>query len=113
MMSRLSRKRARAVTGLIVPSFAQYSMPVPSGNANSMRPPVITSSIAYSSATRFGYSRLIGVPATVIFRDVDVVMVVEGVQLDVFEGAQPRHTSSFRDGRRAASRSGVRLRTRV
>ena len=50
-----------------MPSFDQYSMPVPSGNAYSMRPPVITSSIAYSSATRFGYCRLIGVPATMIF----------------------------------------------
>jgi len=49
----------------------------------------------------------------VIVRDVDVVVVVEGVQLDVFEGAQPRHTSSVRDCRRAVSRSGVRLRTRV
>jgi hypothetical protein len=41
-------------------------MPVPSGNAYSMRPPDITSSSAYSSATRFGYCRLIGVPATMI-----------------------------------------------
>ena len=54
-MSSASRKRARAVAGLMVPAFAQYSMPVPSGKAYSIRPPDITSSIAYSSATRFGY----------------------------------------------------------
>ena len=66
-MSSPSRKRARAVVGLTVPSFAQYSMPVPSGKAYSIRPPDITSSIAYSSETRFGYWRLIGVPATWIF----------------------------------------------
>ena len=41
----------------------QYSMPVPSGKPNSMRPPDMTSSIAYSSATRLG-TRLIGAPAT-------------------------------------------------
>ena len=66
MMSSDSRKRARAVVGLTVPSLAQYSIPVPSGNAYSIRPPDMTSSIAYSSATRFGYWRLIGVPATMI-----------------------------------------------
>ena len=64
MTSSDSRKRARAVAGLIVPALAQYSMPVPSGKAYSIRPPDMTSSIAYSSATRFGYSRLMGTPAT-------------------------------------------------
>ena len=53
-MSSDSRKRARAVVGLIVALVDQYSIPVPSGKANSIRPPDITSSIAYSSATRFG-----------------------------------------------------------
>jgi hypothetical protein len=40
---------------------------VPSGNANSIRSTPITSSIAYSSASRFGAVRLIGTPATMIF----------------------------------------------
>ena len=47
-----SRKRARAVAGLT--ALAQYSIPVPRGNATRRRPPDITSSIAYSSASRFG-----------------------------------------------------------
>ena len=64
MISRFSRKRARAVVGLSWPAFDQYSMPVPSGKPYSMRPPDITSSIAYSSATRDGHERLIGTPAT-------------------------------------------------
>jgi hypothetical protein len=61
---RFSRKRARAVVGLIWPALDQYSMPVPRGKPNSMRPFDITSSIAYSSATRDGHERLIGTPAT-------------------------------------------------
>ncbi len=55
MISSDSRKRARAVAGLT--ALAQYSMPVPSGNATRRRPPDITSSMAYSSARRFGYSK--------------------------------------------------------
>jgi hypothetical protein len=47
-----SRKRALAVAGLT--EFAQYSIPVPSGMAISSRPPDMTSSMAYSSARRFG-----------------------------------------------------------
>ena len=62
-----SRKRARAVVGLIWPALDQYSMPVPSGKPYSIRPLDITSSIAYSSATRDGHERLIGMPATRIF----------------------------------------------
>ena len=42
-------------------------MPVPSGKPYSIRPLDITSSIAYSSATREGHERLIGTPATRIF----------------------------------------------
>ncbi len=62
MMSSDSRKRARAVAGFT--AFAQYSMPVPSGNATRSRPPDMTSSMAYSSASRFGYSKFGGVPNT-------------------------------------------------
>ena len=65
-MSSPSRKRARAVTGSVRDAFDQYSMPVPSGNPNSIRRPDMTSSIAYSSATRFGVERLSGIPATMI-----------------------------------------------
>jgi hypothetical protein len=54
MISTDSLNRARAVTGLTAVALDQYSMPVPSGKANSMRPPDMTSSIAYSSATRLG-----------------------------------------------------------
>jgi hypothetical protein len=64
---RFSRKRARAVVGLSCPAFDQYSIPVPSGKPYSIRPPDMTSSIAYSSATRDGHDRLIGTPATRIF----------------------------------------------
>ena len=67
MISSASRKRARAVAGLIWPGFDQYSMPVPSGIPYSIRPPDMTSSIAYSSATRAGHDRLIGMPAQRIF----------------------------------------------
>jgi hypothetical protein len=59
-----SRNFSRAVAGLT--GFAQYSMPVPSGNATSSRPFDITSRIAYSSASRFGSIRLGGVPHTQI-----------------------------------------------
>ena len=52
------------MVGLIWPALDQYSMPVPSGKPNSIRPLDITSSIAYSSATREGQERLIGTPAT-------------------------------------------------
>ena len=41
-------------------------MPVPSGKPNSIRPPDMTSSIAYSSATRLGVERFSGMPATMI-----------------------------------------------
>ena len=64
MMSIDSRNRARAVDGFT--ALAQYSMPVPSGNATRSRPPDITSSMAYSSARRFGYSKFGGVPNTLI-----------------------------------------------
>src|SRR5712671_4294117 len=60
-----SRNRLREKLGLI--GLTQYSMPVPSGNAHSSRPPDMTSSIAYSSARRCGYVRAIGVPNTQIF----------------------------------------------
>ena len=64
MTSRPSRKRARDVAGFSWAALDQYSIPVPSGKPNSMRPPDMTSSIAYSSATRLGHDRLIGTPAT-------------------------------------------------
>ena len=51
---------SRAVTGLT--GFDQYSIPVPSGNAISSRPFDITSSIAYSSASRFGSMKFGGTP---------------------------------------------------
>ena len=52
------------VAGFSCAALDQYSMPVPSGKPNSMRPPDMTSSIAYSSATRLGHDRLTGTPAT-------------------------------------------------
>ena len=52
MMSIDSRNLARAVAGLT--ALAQYSMPVPSGKAMRSRPPDMTSSMAYSSASRLG-----------------------------------------------------------
>ena len=64
MISRPSRNRAREDAGLSWAALDQYSMPVPSGKPNSMRPPDITSSIAYSSATRLGHERFGGTPAT-------------------------------------------------
>ena len=64
MILRDSRNLSRAVAGLT--GWAQYSIPVPSGNATSSRPPDSTSSMAYSSARRLGSMRLGGVPHTQI-----------------------------------------------
>jgi hypothetical protein len=68
---------------LIVPAFDQYSMPVPSGKANSIRPPESTSSIAYSSATRFGYARLTGTPATRMRARLVFVAIAAPIRLTV------------------------------
>ena len=65
MMSIDSRNFARALAGLTT-ELLQYSMPVPSGKAISRRPPDMTSSIAYSSASRLGMTKLTGTPKTQI-----------------------------------------------